>query len=84
MHVVSEDHAFNRDRRERVRYIGFTAFIGILLLLNATDLFRNRLYIETLEEVLPRLNKTIVDDRSDLDLIIIRRSANKRDDASEQ
>ncbi len=39
MHVVSEDHAFNRDRRERVRYIGFTAFIGLLLLLNATDLF---------------------------------------------
>ena len=39
MHVVSEDHAFNRDRRERVRYIGFTAFIGFMLLLNATDLF---------------------------------------------
>ena len=39
LHVVSEDHAFNRDRRERVRYIGFTAFVGFLLLLNATDLF---------------------------------------------
>ena len=39
LHVVSEDHAFNRDRQARVRYIGFTAFIGFLLLLNATDLF---------------------------------------------
>ena len=39
MHVVSEDHSINRDRGERVKYIGFTAFVGLLLLLNATDLF---------------------------------------------
>jgi len=39
MHVVSEDHAINRDRRERVKYIGFTAFVGVLLLLNALGIF---------------------------------------------
>ena len=39
MHVVSEDHSINRDRHERVKYIGFTTFVGLLLLLNATDLF---------------------------------------------
>ena len=39
MHVVSEDHSINRDRGERVKYIGFTAFVGLLLLLNATGLF---------------------------------------------
>ena len=39
MHVASENHSINRDRGERVKYIGFTAFVGLLLLLNATDLF---------------------------------------------
>ena len=36
------------------------------------EVTRHRLYIETLEEVLPRLNKTIVDDQGTLDLTIIR------------
>ena len=39
MHVVSEDHAINRDRRERVKYIGFTLVIGVLLLLNFLGIF---------------------------------------------
>ena len=34
---------------------------------------RSRLYLETMEEILPRLKKTIVDDRGDLDLTIVRR-----------
>ncbi len=41
------------------------------------EVTRTRLYIETLEEVLPRLNKTIVDDRGNLDLTIIRRGTKK-------
>lgn len=39
MHVVSEDHAINRDRRERIKYVGFTAFVGVLLLLNLFGIF---------------------------------------------
>ena len=39
MHVVSEDHSINRDARERVKYIGFTVAVGVLLLLNVTGLF---------------------------------------------
>lgn len=39
MHVVSEDHAINRDRRERVKYVGFTLVIGVLLLLNFLGIF---------------------------------------------
>ena len=41
------------------------------------EVTRNRLYIETLEEVLPRFKKTIVDDRGNLDLTIIRRGAKR-------
>ncbi len=37
------------------------------------EVTRSRLYLETMEEVLPRLEKTIVDDRGDLDLTIVRR-----------
>ena len=33
----------------------------------------SRLYLETMEEILPRLRKTIVDDQGNLDLTIIRR-----------
>ena len=47
------------------------------------EVTRNRLYIETLEEVLPRLKKTIVDDQGNLDLTIIRRGA-KRSETSPQ
>ena len=39
MHVVSEDHAINRDRRERVKYVGFTLVVGVLLLLNFLGIF---------------------------------------------
>ncbi len=39
------------------------------------EVTRNRLYIETLEEILPRLKKTIVDDQGNLDLTIVRRSS---------
>lgn len=45
------------------------------------EVTRNRLYIETLEEVLPRLTKTIVDDKGNLDLTIIRRSPSKTGNA---
>ncbi len=38
---------------------------------------RNRLYLETMEEVLPRLRKTIVGDNGNLDLTIIRRGATR-------
>ncbi len=34
---------------------------------------RSRLYLETMEEVLPRLEKTIVDDNGNLDLTLIRK-----------
>lgn len=43
------------------------------------EVTRNRLYLETMDEVLPRLNKTVIDDASALDLTIVRRKA-----ASEQ
>ncbi len=36
---------------------------------------RSRLYLEAMEEVLPRLKKTIVDSRGDLDMTIIRRDS---------
>ena len=38
------------------------------------EVTRNRLYLEALEEILPRLKKTIVDDQGNLDLTIVRRS----------
>lgn len=47
MHVVSEDHAINRDRRERVKYFGFTALVGVLLLLNFLGIFDNVWGIDT-------------------------------------
>jgi membrane protease subunit HflK len=37
----------------------------------------NRLFLEAMEEVLPRLRKTIVDDKGNLDLTIIRRGASR-------
>ncbi len=37
------------------------------------EVTRSRLYLETMEEVLPRLRKTIVDENGNLDLTIIRR-----------
>ncbi len=39
---------------------------------------RSRLFLETMEEVLPRLRKTVVDDKGNLDLTIIRRSQGRR------
>ena len=36
---------------------------------------RSRLYLETMEEILPRWKKTVVDDEGNLDLTIVRRSA---------
>ena len=47
MHVVSEDHAINRDRKERVKYFGFTALVGVLLLLNFFGIFDTFLGIDT-------------------------------------
>jgi Cu+-exporting ATPase len=47
VHVVDEHHAINQDRAERVKYIGFTAFVGLLLLLNVTGLFREIFGIDT-------------------------------------
>ncbi len=47
MHVVDEHHAINQDHAERVKYIGFTAFVGLLLLLNVTGLFRYIFGIDT-------------------------------------
>ena len=47
MHVVSEDHAINRDRREQVKYVGFTALVGVLLLLNFLGIFDNILGYDT-------------------------------------
>lgn len=38
----------------------------------------SRLYLETMEEVLPRFTKTVVDDQGNLDLTIIRRSQEHR------
>lgn len=37
------------------------------------EVTRSRLFLETMEEVLPRLRKTIVDDKGNLDLTLIRR-----------
>ena len=42
---------------------------------NNREVTRNRLYIETMEEILPRLKKTIIDGQGNLDLTIVRRSA---------
>ncbi|MBI1358027.1 MAG: FtsH protease activity modulator HflK [Acidobacteria bacterium] len=47
MHVVSEDHAINQDRRARVKYVGFTALVGVLLLLNFTGWFDTLFGIDT-------------------------------------
>lgn len=41
------------------------------------EVTRNRLFLEAMEEVLPRLRKTIVDDKGNLDLTIIRRGASR-------
>ena len=42
------------------------------------EVTRSRLYLETMEVVLPRLRKTVVDDQGNLDLTIIRRSQERR------
>ena len=47
MHVVSEDHAINRDRREQVKYVGFTVFVGVLLLLNLFGVFDSVAGVDT-------------------------------------
>lgn len=47
MHVVSEDHAINQDRRARVQYFGFTALVGVLLLLNVLGVFDTFLGVNT-------------------------------------
>ena len=47
MHIVSEDHSINKDRRERVKYIGFTLTVGLFLLLNLVGIFRYILGIDT-------------------------------------
>ena len=39
---------------------------------------RSRLYLETMEEILPRLNKTVVDDQGNLDLTIVRRNSSSQ------
>ncbi len=46
------------------------------------EITRSRLYLEAMEEVLPRLKKTIVDSRGDLDMTIVRRDpSSKRSEA---
>ncbi len=42
------------------------------------EVTRSRLFLETMEEVLPRLRKTIVDESGNLDLTLIRRGASGR------
>lgn len=42
------------------------------------EVTRSRLFLETMEEVLPRLRKTIVDEKGNLDLTIIRRGSTNR------
>ncbi len=45
------------------------------------EVTRSRLFLETMEDVLPRLRKTIVDEGGNLDLTIIRRSDERRSTA---
>lgn len=45
------------------------------------DVTRSRLFLEAMEEVLPRLRKTIVDESGNLDLTMIHRGSNGRDAA---
>lgn len=47
------------------------------------EVTRNRLLLETLEEILPRFKKTIVDEQGNLDLTLIRR-ANSSDSEAQQ
>ena len=42
------------------------------------DVTRSRLFLETMEEILPRLRKTIVDEDGNLDLNIIRRDSSRQ------
>lgn len=42
------------------------------------EVTRSRLYLEAMDEVLPRLNKTVVDDAGNLDLTIVRRKASEQ------
>lgn len=42
------------------------------------EVTRRRLYLEAMEEVLPRLEKTVVDDEGNLDLTIVRRQKAKQ------
>ncbi len=39
------------------------------------EITRSRLYLETMEEILPRLEKTIIDDAGNIDLTIVRRKS---------
>jgi len=42
------------------------------------EVTRSRLYLEAMDEVLPRLNKTVVDDAGNLDLTIVRRKTSEQ------
>lgn len=57
----------NEARGDASRFSQLAAEIG-----TSPDVTRTRLYIEAMEEILPRLKKTIVDSRGNLDLTIVR------------
>lgn len=50
----------------------------------SSDVTRTRLYIEAMEEILPRLKKTIVDSNGNLDLTIVRKQSSGENRAPSQ
>lgn len=63
-----KERVVNRAQGDAARFTALAAEYG-----RNPEVTRSRLYLETMEEILPRFNKTVVDDQGNLDLTIVRR-----------
>ena len=71
--MLSASHGY-RERKIQQAQGDAARFASLVAEYNKNpEVTRSRLFLETMEEVLPRLRKTIVDEKGNLDLTIIRR-----------
>ena len=64
-----KERVVNEAQGDAARFIGLAAEYA-----RNPQVTRDRLFLETMEEVLPRFRKTIVDENGNLDLTVVRRS----------
>lgn len=63
-----KERVINEAQGDAARFIGLAAEYA-----RNPQVTRDRLFLETMEEILPRLRKTIVDEQGNLDLTVVRR-----------